>query len=72
MIDAHLRAHLPTRHGCDLKAPEDLADLDPGVVVVMSRSFAGEIAEHAQRLAPNAEIITYGELMSRARLARAA
>ncbi len=72
VIDAPLRVHLPTRHGCDLKAPEDLAELDPGVVVVMSRTFAGEIAEHAQHLAPNAEIITYGELMSRARLARAA
>lgn len=72
VIDAHLRAHVPARHGCELKAPEALAELDPGVVVVMSRGFAGEIAEHARNLAPRAEIITYGELMSRARLARAA
>jgi ubiquinone/menaquinone biosynthesis C-methylase UbiE len=43
VIDAHLRAHLPVRHGCELKAPEDLAALDPGVIVIMSRTFAGEI-----------------------------
>ena len=72
LIDAHLKAHVPARHGCELKSPEALAELDPGIVVVMSRGFAAEIAEHARALAPGAEIITYTDLMSRARLARAA
>jgi hypothetical protein len=72
LIDAHLKAHVPARHGCELKAPDDLAGIDPGIVVVMSRGFAGEIAEHAHRLAPNAEIITYTDLITRARLRRAA
>jgi ubiquinone/menaquinone biosynthesis C-methylase UbiE len=72
VIDAHLKAHVPVRHGCELKAPEILAELNPGVVIVMSRGFAGEISEHARRLAPNAKIITYSELMHRARLTRAA
>ena len=69
LIDAHLKAHMPARHGCELQAPEALSEIDPGVVVVMSRGFAGEIAEHAKRLAPRAEIIPYTDLMSRARRA---
>lgn len=72
LIDAHLKAHVPARHGCELKAPEMLAEIDPGVVIVMSRGFAGEIAAHARQLAPHAEIITYNELLTRARLRRAA
>lgn len=72
LIDAHLMAHVPARHGCELKAPEMLAKIDPGVVVVMSRGFASEIAAHARKLAPRAEIITYSELLTRARLRHAA
>jgi hypothetical protein len=72
LIDAHLRAHVPSRHGCELKAPEDLVDMDPGVVVIMSRGFAGEIAEQARLLAPRAEIVTYNDLITRARMRRAA
>lgn len=72
LIDAHLKAHMSTRHGCELKAPETLTEIDPGVVVVMSRGFAGEIAAHARKLAPRAEIITYSELLTRAHLRRAA
>ncbi len=72
LIDIHLKAHVPSRHGCELMAPEALIDIDPGVVVIMSRSFAGEIAEHARLLAPHAEIITYHDLIERARLAEAA
>lgn len=69
VIDAHLREHVPARHGCELQPPSALADMDPGVVVVMSRGFADEISAEARRLAPRAEIVTYSELMSRARAA---
>ena len=72
LIDAHLKAHVPVRHGCQLKAPEALSEIDPGVVVVMSRGFAGEITAHARKLAPDAEIITYSDLLTRARHRRAA
>ena len=72
LIDAHLKAHVPMRHGCALKAPEALPEIDPGVVVVMSRGFAGEIADHAKQLAPGAEIITYSDLLARARHRHAA
>jgi ubiquinone/menaquinone biosynthesis C-methylase UbiE len=69
LIDKHLKAHVATRYGCKLAEPEALSDADPGVVVVMSRGFAQEIAEEARRLAPRAEIILYSDLLSRARRA---
>lgn len=72
LIDVHLKAHVPARHGVDLSAPDALAEIDPGVVVVMSRAFAGEIAEQARTLAPGAEIITYADLLTRARHRHAA
>ncbi|HEY0107666.1 MAG TPA: class I SAM-dependent methyltransferase [Rhizomicrobium sp.] len=69
LVDKHLKAHVGERHGCALTAPEDLADADPGVVVVMSRDFASEIAAEVGRLTPGAEIILYSDLMRRARKA---
>jgi SAM-dependent methyltransferase len=72
LIDTHLKAHMGERHGCALSGPEALADNNPGVVVVMSRGFAGEIASEARRLAPNAQIIFYADLLSRARMRMAA
>jgi SAM-dependent methyltransferase len=72
LVDKHLRQHVGERHGCTLANPEALADAKPGVVVVMSRGFAGEIADEARRLAPGAEILFYTDLISRARLRQAA
>jgi SAM-dependent methyltransferase len=72
LIDAHLKAHVGERHGCTLSMPDDLPDAEPGVVVVMSRSFAGEIAAHAKQLAPKAEVIFYSDLLARARTRMAA
>jgi len=72
LIDKHLKAHVGERHGCALSGPEALAEANPGVVVVMSRDFAGEISAEVNRLTPGAEIITYADLMSRARLRPAA
>jgi SAM-dependent methyltransferase len=69
LIDKHLAAHMAERHGCVLSGPESLADAKPGVVVVMSRDFAGEIAEEVTRLTPGAEIVLYTDLLSRARAA---
>jgi SAM-dependent methyltransferase len=69
LVDKHLKAHVGERHGCALSAPEDLAKADPGVVVVMSRDFASEIAAEVNKLTPGAEIVLYSDLMSRARRA---
>ena len=69
LIDKHLAVHMRERHGCTLSGPESLADAKPGVVVVMSRDFAHEIAEEVTRLTPGAEIVLYTDLLSRARAA---
>ncbi len=67
LIDKHLKAHVSERHGFALTGPESLAEANPGVVVVMSRDFASEIAAEVNKLTPGAEIILYTDLMSRAR-----
>lgn len=72
LVDKHLKAHVGERHGFALAGPESLSDAKPGVVVVMSRDFANEIAAEVNTLAPGAEIITYTQLMSRARTRQAA
>jgi 2-polyprenyl-3-methyl-5-hydroxy-6-metoxy-1,4-benzoquinol methylase len=72
LIDTHLKAHVGERHGCTLAGPEALAEANPGVIVVMSRGFAGEIAAEARKFAPAAEIILYADLLSRARTRLAA
>jgi len=72
LIDKHLKQYVGERHGRALDAPEALAKTDPGVVIVMSRGFAKEIAEEAKSLAPRAEIVFYSDLMARARIAQAA
>ena len=69
LIDKHLKQHVGTRYGCALAEPEALRETDPGVVVVMSRGFADEIAAEARALAPRAEIILYSDLLNRARKA---
>jgi SAM-dependent methyltransferase len=67
LVDKHLKVHVGERHGCALTGPEDLAAAAPGVVVVMSRDFATEIAAEVGKLTPAAEIILYSDLMHRAR-----
>ena len=52
-----------------LPAPKLWHEAKPGVIVVMSRGFAGEIAAEARKLAPAAEILLYTDLLSRARCA---
>ncbi len=72
LIDTHLREHVGERHGCALAGPDALTDARPGVIVVMSRGFADEIAAEARRFAPAAEILLYTDLLSRARTRLAA
>ncbi len=67
LIDKHLKPLVPERHGCEVQAPEALKTADAGVVIVMSRSFAPEIADEARRLAPAAEILFYSDLLAQAR-----
>lgn len=72
LIDTHLKAHTGERYGVPLSGPEELSKANPGVVVVMSRGFAGEITAEAKRLAPGAEVIAFTDLLCRARLRSAA
>jgi hypothetical protein len=72
LVDSHLTQHVSTRHGIALEAPEVLADAQPGVIVIMSRGFAEEIAAQAAMLCPHAEIVFYSALLTRAHLRKAA
>jgi SAM-dependent methyltransferase len=72
LIDAHLIAHMDSRHGVRLSPPHALSGAMVDVVVVMSRGFSDEIVAEARRLAPKARIILYADLLARARLAKAA
>jgi SAM-dependent methyltransferase len=72
LIDTHLKEHVSERHGVRLVGPDALPAMDPGVIVVMSRAFAGEIARLAKLAAPRAEIVHYADLLTRARQLRAA
>jgi SAM-dependent methyltransferase len=72
LIDAHLIQHMDSRHGTRLSPAHALAGAMVDVVVVMSRGFADEIVAEARRLAPDARIILYADLLARARLAQAA
>jgi 2-polyprenyl-3-methyl-5-hydroxy-6-metoxy-1,4-benzoquinol methylase len=66
LIDTHLKPLVGERHGCALASPDALAGSGAGVVIVMSRDFAHEIEAQAKTLAPNAEIIFYSDLLTRA------
>ncbi len=72
LVDSHLNAHFDNRFGCRLTGPEALPGVDPDVVIVMSRGFAGEIAAEARRLAPRADILFYADLLADARMSQAA
>ena len=72
LVDTHLSQHVGERHGIVLRAPEALTEAAPGVIVIMSRGFAEEIAAHAAMLAPDAEIVFYSALLTRAHLRKAA
>ena len=72
IVDSHLKNYVSERHGLPLAGPDELSRAKPDVIIVMSRSFAGEIAQEARRRVPGAEIIHYTDLLARARLRKAA
>jgi SAM-dependent methyltransferase len=72
LIDTHLAALVPERHGVKPALPTALKDQKVDVIVIMSRGFAAEIVTEAKTLAPNAQVILYADLLARARLAQAA
>jgi SAM-dependent methyltransferase len=72
LIDTHLKALVGERHGCALAGPDALPESQTGVVVVMSRDFASEIAAEARTLAPHAEILFYSDLIANAQTRLAA
>ena len=72
MIDTHLKALVGERHGCMLAGPDALSESQAGIVVVMSRDFASEIAAEARTLAPHAEILFYSDLIANAQTRLAA
>ncbi len=72
LIDTHLQALVPERHGCTVLGPEALSDESADLVIIMSRSFASEIAAEARIRAPNAEIVFYSDLLAKARPRQAA
>jgi SAM-dependent methyltransferase len=72
LVDTHLKGHVEERHGVKLAGADELAAANPGVIVVMSRAFADEIATVAKERAPRAKIVLYGDLLARARTKLAA
>ena len=72
LIDAHLIQYMPDRHGMRLSRPEALSATPVDVIMVMSRAFSEEIVAEAKKLAPNARVILYADLLARARLSHAA
>ena len=72
LIDTHLKAHVGERHGVALATPDALDAHQPDIIVVMSRGFADEIVAEAKQRCPAAQILLYGDLISRARMRQAA
>lgn len=72
LIDTHLAALVPERHGVKPVPPSALVETPVDRIVIMSRGFAAEIVADAKKLAPNAAVILYADLLARARLAKAA
>ena len=72
LIDAHLAALVPERHGARPVVPDAMKQTPVDIIVIMSRGFAAEIVTEARQLAPQAQIILYADLLARARQAQAA
>ncbi len=72
VIDSLLAARGKEKHGITFASPDVLKTARHGIIVVMSRTFAREIARIARRYAPKAEIVLYSDLLTRARMALAA
>jgi len=67
LVDTHLIKHMQERHGTALQGEGALEKVRPGVIVIMSRAFAGEISAVVRPRLPEAEILVYADLLSQAR-----
>jgi hypothetical protein len=72
VIDKNLIRYTGEVHGVPLSPPEILARLKPDIVVVLSRSLEHEIRHEAEVHVPGAEVISYAELLERAKVQVAA
>lgn len=66
LVDKHIPGLTAEVCGVPVLKPAELMKLHPGVIVVMSRSFADEIMREAETLAPDARLITFAELLGAA------
>lgn len=63
VVDRHLPPEAMTVAGRAIARPDALAAVRPEVIVVMSRSFAGEIAAEASAVAPAARLVPFADLL---------
>ncbi|MFO1187077.1 MAG: class I SAM-dependent methyltransferase [Alphaproteobacteria bacterium] len=63
LVDEGLANHTAKRHGIALTPSNDLPLLKPDLVLIASRSFAGEIAAKVRELTPAARILTFSDLL---------
>jgi hypothetical protein len=66
IADRHLAPAGSTTAGVPVVAPDALKSLNPGAIIVMSRSFAGEIEAEARSIVPSASILTLETLLAEA------
>jgi SAM-dependent methyltransferase len=64
IVDRHLPPEALTVAGAAVARPDALSAVKPEVIVVMSRSFADEIAGEAHSLAPGARIVAFADLLA--------
>jgi len=66
LVDNYLINYVDSVNGVKLNKQEIIDDFKPSYIIIMSRSFVEEITLEAKKIAPNAQIFTYNELMKRA------
>ena len=66
VVDRYLHKYVDQVHGTRVLPPEALKQIQPRVVVAMSREYAEEIRAEASRIVPGASVLPWAELMGRA------
>jgi SAM-dependent methyltransferase len=72
IVDRHLPPEAMTVAGAEIARPDALTGAKPDIIVVMSRSFADEIAGEAHALAPTARLVPFADLLEGRGFERAA
>ncbi len=67
IVDKYLTKYTHNGYDVALMPPTAVGGLQPDVIVVMSRSFYDEIAQEARNRVPNAQVLSYSELLVNAR-----